>query len=140
MPPMSEQLGIVRRDNKGLPVHHRSKVFYLFLAVKHEIARVFGGPVEGDLRLVWLLMIGFSGNPVIFYSYVAAVAVSVKVGFYIVIVQVKTNVAVKITIGIIARITFFVTSDLFGRLHLPAERRNYSKAVNRDINAILRHW
>ncbi len=105
----------------------------MFLAVKHKIARVFGGPVKGDRRLVWLFMIGLSGNPIIFYSQVAALAVSVKIGFYIVIVQVETDVAVKITIGEIARITFFGAPNLLGRLQVPTESRNSGRAVNRGI-------
>ena len=90
----------------------------LRLAVEHEVPGVLGGAATGDLGIVGLLAAQLngargSGDAVILDARVDARTVAVQVGPHIIIIKVKSDVAVKFAIKNVARVAFLGTPHAF---------------------------
>src|SRR6266567_8998820 len=123
LPPVAEQLGVVGRKQMGWTIQDAGEVSHLPRASLEEMAGVFRrGPQPG--RPVVNPFFPFAaGNRVIFEAGKAPRAGHGQVRFYVVVVEVEPDVAVKIAVARVARIPFLFAPDLPRRIEIPAERR-----------------
>ena len=137
-PPVTEQLGVVRRDGDRRPVHHRGEPLRLLLAVEHEVAGMARGTLHGGRPVVDLLVIRLAGDPVILDARVDALAVHMDVWADVIIIQVPADIAVVIAIGRVAGIAFFGAPYLLRRFEVARKCGDAGGAEDGGVQAVAR--
>src|SRR5688572_31701598 len=66
VPPMSKELGVVRRKQVWRAIHNFSQLLNLFDAHLHEVLRMLGGRVQGGRTVVNFLFRSVARNGMIF--------------------------------------------------------------------------
>src|SRR6059036_639983 len=121
IPPMSEQLGVVGRQDERRTVHDGGKAVDLFHARAEEVAGVLGGDLKRRAAIINFLGTGAAGDAVILDAGEAAMFGRRHVGPDVVEVEVKAYVSIEIAIARIARIPFVFAPDLPGRVEVATE-------------------
>ena len=83
------------------------------MAVKKKISRVRGGRIKRMLAVVRFFVIGFPRNPIIFDPGVNPYTIGMDVRLDVIELQIKTDIAVKFAVRVIAGIPFNRRPDLF---------------------------
>ena len=138
IPPMAEQFRIVRGENYGSAILGRLRSFMnLFEAAIQEMASVFGRSMKRDVAVVSVFF-RRAGDPIIFNAGEAALRRSRQKRLYIIKVEVKRNVAVKIAVIRIARVTLIAAPDLPGGIVIAPENGDAIWSVDRGKGAVSR--
>src|SRR6266511_5089113 len=121
IPPMTEQLGIVRRQDQRRHIHRGGEVLDLIDAGAEEMRGVFAGRLERRVSVIGLLRTGATGNAMILETGEAANFRNGQVSLNIVKVEVEPDVAVEVAIPGVPWIPFVLRPDLFGGIKIAAE-------------------
>src|SRR5207244_7813758 len=92
----------------------------------------------GPFGHVWLLVIAFTRNPMVFDTRIDADTIGVNVGPDIIEFEVVSNIAIELAVIVVAGITISRAPYLAGRVRVPPERRNSGRTINRRVDAISR--
>ena len=139
VPPVPEELCVVRRDDDGAAVHVRAQVLDLLLAVEHEVARVLGRAQVGLVRVVQALVVHRAvGDRVVLDAGERADARRVDVRLDVVERQIEADVAVEVAVARVARVALLRAPDLLAALDVATERRDARAAVDGRVHAVER--
>lgn len=105
-PPVPEELCVVRCDHDWLSVHYRCEILNLPFSVEHKVPGMDRGFSQCAFPVVRLFVMGLSGDPVILYSCADPSSARVDIRFYVFVVQIISDVPVKLPVIIVSRISF----------------------------------
>src|SRR5262249_36826450 len=123
VPPVPEELGIVRADEDGGPVHSAAEPGDLRPPRGDEVRRVLDRAGTRAVGLVGLLAIGVAGDAVVLEARRRALATRYERAEGI-LGQVESDVAMKVPVPGIARVADLRAPDLGGAVGVAAEGRH----------------
>ena len=123
VPPVSVELGIVRRSDMGRCAEDFFEVSALRLAVEEEVTGVLGGAVGSPTRYVRFFAVEreFSGDAMEFEACIPADAIGMEIRFDFGIRKVIAEISVKFTVIGVSRITDFSAPNLSGAFEVARE-------------------
>src|SRR5439155_6618669 len=137
IPPVAEQLGVVRGKNQRRTVHDRVESLELLQARAEEMAGVLVRGAQRGLAVINLLQVG-TGDAMILDASETADLRRRQVWPHVIEVEVKADVAVEIAIARVARVAFVPAPDLFGGIEVASERGDAVWGEDRGEHAVTR--
>src|SRR5450432_273046 len=137
VPPVPEELGVVRAHDHGRPIHLGAQPPRLLLAVAAEVRGVQPRLAARDLRVVDPLVVELVvSDGVVLDARVDAMPLGVDVRLDVVERQVEADVAIEVAVMLVARVALLGAPHLLRRLEIAPERRDAARAVDRRIDAV----
>ena len=137
IPPMPEQLGVIRCDDDWRPVQNGFQLLNLRDALTQKMPCVFAGGRQGMVALVNLLL-AFAGDAKIFYAGKTAVVRRRQVRLDVIEIQIEADVAVEIAVARIAGIALVLAPDLPRGIEVAPKRGDAVRRVDRRKGAVTR--
>src|SRR5262245_6163668 len=141
-PPVAKKFRVIGRDDERLAfAHGPTQPVDLQLAIEHEIAGVLSRFVERGLAIVRLLRaeIDVARYAVVFDPEIRALADLMQMRLHVVVIEIETDIAIKLPVNGVARIPLDRTPDLFRRFMIAAkEIHTRTAAGDRGIDSELR--
>src|SRR2546427_4875209 len=130
---------IIRRGHDlRTAVHEVFQTANLLDALSEKMLGVSFGLSFRPSGHVRLLVIAFSRDPVVFDTGIDADTIRVNVGLDVLALEVVGNIAIELTVIVVARIAVSGAPYLAGRVGIPPERRHSGRTINRRVDAITR--
>src|SRR5262249_40199896 len=109
------------------------------LAVEHEVAGVFGGFLQCDVRVISFPVRAAASDLVILDAGVAADTGLMQVWPDIIVVEIEADVAIELAVDVVARIAFDGAPNLLGGLGVAPHAGDAALGTHdRSIDAVLR--
>jgi len=106
----------------------------LLFAIEHEVARVARGLLHSPVAVVRFLVRRLACDAEVLHAREAADAVGMDVRLDVVELEVEPDIAVEITVVVVAGVTFLRTPHLFRRLDVAPERGDARRREDRRVN------
>ncbi len=112
VPPVAKKLRVIWRDNNWLAIHPSSQIFDLKLPLVCKILGITGSLFLGNFRLVGFFIVSLAGYAIIFQTRITADITAGQAVRKVIQIQVEADIAVKLAVIWIARITGVPVPDL----------------------------
>ena len=121
VPPVSVQFGVVGANNDGFNSHDAVEMLDLFFPVEHKVGGVLIGTFAGKGRAVRFLVLGTSGDAVIFKPCEFSNPVGLDVGADVVVIEVETAVSIEVPVLGVPRVAFLGAPNLLAGFDVATE-------------------
>jgi len=136
VPPVSVQFGVVGANNDGFNSHDSVEMLDLFFPVEHEVGGVLIGTFAGKGRAVRFLVLGTSGDAVIFKPCEFSNPVGLDVGADVVVIEVETAVSIEVPVFRVSRVALLGAPNLLAGFDVATEGSGSSGGKDGGENAV----